>query len=105
MPRKRKGLGEPDAAHVMQAEHALADAKRTFSNLPPTCYGAINFIARTRESIGEARAHLNALSRDERHKHDKLFGDLNRLDKKVTEATQNAQNSCPGTLKGRGSRA
>lgn len=96
--RTRKNLGSSGEGHFELAKAVLANAKLDASRVPPNCQGAIPIISRALEANAEARAHLWSMPQEMRAEHSALFGDVNKLDKKLRGHLMDAQFNCVGRL-------
>lgn len=101
-PRRSRGLGSPEATHVEAAKHALKEIWTDLERMPSTCEGGIMVTTRAVERMGEARAHLNTLTQQQRANNTDLFGQLNYVSKALHETSQFYGRSCvaPGRVAG-----
>lgn len=92
--RRSRGLGSPEASHLEAAKHALKEVWTDLERMPATCEGGIMVTTRAVERVGEARAHLNTLTRQQRANNSDLFGQLNYVSSALHTTSQFYSRSC-----------
>lgn len=92
--QRSRGLGSSEAVHLDAAKHALKEVWTDLERMPSTCEGGIMVTARAVERMGEARAHLNTLTQQQRADNSDLFGQLNYVSNALHETSQFYSRSC-----------